>query len=188
MLNAICRGLLGERGELYWPVFTLQYRTRGTEAHKVYAQLEILTTPIKHDDIYVGNSEVVPSIAKALKHASNVRRDVEKKLIEAVKSVKPGAKITFADGEVLLDMPPTGKDQVENVFIWDNNEVRKIENLSPVADAVKNTFRYWVRRPRVFLAPQAWNRFETLGIDLAKLQDQFYAVLGGQLSLPFKQI
>ena len=177
LLDSVCRGLLGDRRELYWPIFELQYRAGGLDTEQVYQNLKDLSS-----------LEKVQGFEEALKLAQITRQSLADKLTYAVKKIG-GIDLPFYDGEILLDMPPMGKDQIENIFVWGDEGVRKIEDLSPIANAVKEAFTYWVRRPRVFLAPQAWKRLEVAKIDTAKLRKLFYNSFGNQAGLlPFPDI
>lgn len=72
--------------------------------------------------------------------------------------------LCFEDGDILIDIPPTGKDQVANIFVTSKGRVQLIQEVSPIASAVKDAFQYWVRKPRVFLSPAAWQQCKSVDL------------------------
>lgn len=102
-----------------------------------------------------------------------------------------GLDFAIQDGEVLIDIPPAGKDQVENIYVVDRDGFSPIQDLSSVADAVADAFRYWVRKPRVYFAPQllerlghradraaVWSACWTALVDLTQVQLDLFSRSG----------
>lgn len=86
-------------------------------------------------------------------------------------------EITIEDGELLIDVPPRGKDQIKNVYVSMGDETRTIQETSPIADAVSETFHYWSRRIRVFLAPRLWEAFAKAQISEATVRERCQSVM-----------
>jgi hypothetical protein len=80
----------------------------------------------------------------------------------------------------LIDIPPPGKDQADNIWIkLDDRKrpIRPIQDMSPLADDVSDAFRLWARRLRIFLAPRAWERILGLGLSEQDVHDRLEKVL-----------
>jgi HD superfamily phosphohydrolase len=175
LLNIIA-GLSGDRKHLYWPAFELQYEGDGQEV-RTQARLfnDVLTKCF--DDVH--NKTERKLILAAL---ADRRKEFRKLFLEEInqhlagqnkKSAKSknGKKNfarqndMFADHDILLDIPPPGKDQVENIFVSNGaGRVRSVRRFSPIADVVGDAFKYWVRRVRVFLSRPAWYGCNDLGL------------------------
>ncbi len=148
-LQSIADGLLGlDRKLVYWPGFELQYDPIPQSAtRRVYDGL-------MRESINAGNAGNPADYVKAI-------CDLRGSFVEKFRdSVRRGFReeLGFVDGEILIDIPPAGKDQVKNVFISEAGWIKPIEDLSPLSGAVSDAFRYWVRKPRVFLSPSAWKK------------------------------
>jgi HD superfamily phosphohydrolase len=150
-------GVLGaDRKLIYWSVFELQYRPgEAQKERKIFEGLREAT-------------KIPPegSPAASVNHYRAVRAEFSKLLSE-----KLDKKVLFADGEVLIDIPPAGKDQVDNVFVVrqggeqgaKQGKIYQIQELSPIANAVGDAFSYWVRKPRVFMNPKTSKRCRAAG-------------------------
>ena len=182
MLSDVAEGMLGrDRRLLYRSVFELQYRTGNA---------------LKTRETYEGLMDLSRQAAKAQSPAiyvdfcRTIRQTFAESLTRQLKN-RSQRKLTFSDGEVLIDIPPAGKDQVTNVFVNTNGDIRPVEQLSPLSDAVSGTFRYWVRKPRVFLGPTARAKCLDAGLTKSQLWDACFAALRDrvvlQLELPLEQ-
>ncbi len=171
LLSDICRGLLGERELLYWPVFELRYERTGRAERETPAQR--LFDTLREASDRLGRSR---SIAGFLKDVKSLRRQLSSRLAEEL-SECCGQRLKFDDGEVLLDIPPAGMDQVGNIFVVGSRGTKPIQDLSPVVDAIGEIFRYWARKIRIFMAPGAAERCESLGITSKVLHEASWDTL-----------
>jgi HD superfamily phosphohydrolase len=169
LLGSLCEGLLGDdRRKLYWEAFVLRYeRKAGGEAKSVYKSLMAISDEVNSANSlsgYIAESRLLRSQFTALMSARlNTRR----------------RRLKFDDGEVLIDIPPGGADQIENVFVNDKSRIKAIQELSPIADAVRDTFGLWARKVRVFMAPAAWQRCLAVGITAREVADScWWAMIG----------
>jgi len=145
LFEDIADGVLGrDRSLLYWKAFELRYE-RGSRG----AAREI------YDGLMQASEKAATHSGPAayVQFAGGIRRQFTSLFVK-----KLNMRVAFVDGEILIDIPPSGKDQVDNVFVHENGEIHRVQELSPLADAVSAAFRYWVRKPRVFLAPSAWRK------------------------------
>lgn len=151
LLEAMADGLLGrDRDLLYWTVFELKYeRERDSRALRLYNGL-------MH---YSLKGAAAGTPAEYVAFSRRVRDRFAELLLKQL-----GKGTVLDDGEVLIDIPPAGKDQVENVFVSEGDSVSAIQYLSPIANAVRDAFRYWVRRPRVFIGRTGWRKCEAAGL------------------------
>jgi HD superfamily phosphohydrolase/serine/threonine protein kinase len=175
LLNIIA-GLSGNRKHLYWPAFELQYEGDGNE---VRSQARLFNEVLSKcfDDVH-NKKERKPILAALADRRKEFRKLFLKEIMQhlatqnkkSAKSKKGKQNITrqntvFADHDILLDIPPAGKDQVENIFVSNGaGRVRSIRRFSPIADVVGDAFKYWVRRVRVFLSRPAWYGCNDLGL------------------------
>jgi hypothetical protein len=83
---------------------------------------------------------------------------------------------TFKPSDILIDIPPAGKDQIEDVFVVARGEARRVQEVSPMADAVGKAFQYWVRKPRIFIARETYVDLVKVGLD-SRLQSAAWHVL-----------
>ena len=156
MLKAICDGLLGERQYFYWSAFELRYERpiegpREGGAKSVYDRLMAVSDELNR------SPALAAYVSKAWSLRSNFSDLMETWLDEQ------GLSVRFEDGEILIDIPPVGADQIENIFVNDGERIKTIQDLSPIADAVRDTFGLWARKVRVFMAPGAWKRCASAG-------------------------
>ncbi len=162
-LKRICKCLLGEREFCYKEIFELGYEQGDKVArNSLYDFLLDQAKSINdaHDPINYLNS------------VSNQRRAISKQLGNRI-------NYQFDDGEILIDIPPGNKDQVDNVLVDCGEHVESMHEVSPMGDAVRSTFRYWTRSVRIFLAPEALKRCEDRGIGRHRLSTECRAVLEG---------
>jgi len=164
LLRDICDALLGARSKLYWPAFALHYKRAGGDTQSLAEWL------VQHSD----SQAAAPNIYEFVSRARAFRRLLGAKLQPAL-----GLATAFGDGDILIDIPPAGKDQIENIFVWTPEAVRPIQDLSPIADSVRDAFRYWVRKLRVFLSPPAWERCASVGISEKRLHRETWETLIG---------
>jgi HD superfamily phosphohydrolase/serine/threonine protein kinase len=164
LFESIADGILGEdRSQLYWRAFELRYeRGLGSEAANIYAGLMRTSEQIARQTNAAGYVKFSGEIRKQFAHF------FVKKL---------GKPLNLTDGEILIDIPPSGKDQVDNVFVRKDEKINRIQELSPLADAVSAAFRYWVRKPRVFLSPSAWKKCSEASISERQVSDACFDAL-----------
>ena len=146
LFENIADGVLGrDRGLLYWKAFELRYErgARGA-ARQIYEGLMLTSEKAARQT----------KLTAYIEFAKDIRYKFGRLFVKKLSRLV----VNFSDGEILIDIPPSGKDQVDNVFVQEDDKVRRVQDLSPLADAVSAAFRYWVRRPRVFLAPTAWKK------------------------------
>ena len=185
IVSNMANAILGEdRRLLYWAAFELPYTPRldsfkGTIAKEVYDRLTLLSEGIAKPK----NS------ASYIRYCQRIRNDFCEELSKALYAATK-KNMRFEDGEVLIDVPPGGKDQVDNVLVVEEDEIKPIHEVSPLASAVKDAFQHWVRKPRVFLSPQAWNTCRNLNLDDEQIKEACINALKGlvlsQLELPLK--
>lgn len=162
VLTDICDALLGDRRKLYWPAFELRYEREQGHAQAIQQRL----------------MQLVDDCIQETNPAASVKAyDALRKRITDGLSAKLKGKVKFKPGEVLIDIPPPGMDQVEGVWIEFSGERRPIQDLSPMADAVSNAFQHWSRRYRIFLSPSAWRKLEMLGLEKDAVHKLFWEVL-----------
>lgn len=155
LLASMCDGLLGARKALFWTVFELHYK-RGFQREPTREQT--LRRAVLENLTQISDALGKITTAQEFLARTKTFRGRFTRLVADGFRVKFGAAISFEDGELLVDIPPAGADQIENVFVWTQEGVRSIQEVSPIADAVSDAFRYWARRVRVFLAPHAWDK------------------------------
>jgi hypothetical protein len=96
-------------------------------------------------------SEAVEDI---LKFDKSLSTDLTRRLAHSL-----GAALEY--GDVILDIPEANKDQIANLYVLDvdgtDGEQRfcDIREISPIAGAIAESFRYWARRIRVFVSAGA---------------------------------
>jgi len=141
-LLKICECLLGERRFLYRKIFDLSYeREQEEERLGLYKSLSEW-------------SQRVNTSSGAFVFLQEVR--AKRQTITDALSVE--LKVDLKYGDVLLDIPPAGKDQVDDVFVDVGDRVKSIEEVSPMGTAVRDTFANWTRSVRIFLDPIALER------------------------------
>jgi hypothetical protein len=176
----VCAAILDQRLQLYKSFFELRYDL-GSDGHGNHSAAVSLAT---------GFQEVADSIAQAktplqfILLVRKLRRSFGEKLADKLKETS-GKEAKFLEGEILVDIPPHNKDQIDGVFVLVDGNPRAIQTVSPVAHAVSDVFRLWVRRVRVFVAPTACERCRADGITASDIVKACDAVaLGvGQLDL-----
>jgi HD associated region len=148
VLGQMCRGLLGDREAVHWPAFELRYG-RSADAADLAVGL------MRHADAM----HAAPDGFSYVKRCRTFRRQLSEHLASQL-----GHRIAFSYGDLLIDIPPSGKDQIDNIFVIADGTTRPIQDVSPVANAIRDSFRYWVRKVRVFLSPAAWSNCRRVGI------------------------
>jgi HD superfamily phosphohydrolase len=153
MLDA-CDGLMGDRRKLYRRYFELRYDSREQLLHTSHRKS--LSAKLMEDWDYMNRAKVPHEYVHLVRV---LRQNVTRRLATKLKN-----KVQFLDGEILIDIPPKGKDQIEHVYVLYDGTPIPIQQMSPVADAVRDAFTYWVRKVRVFVAPSAQQKFASAGI------------------------
>jgi HD superfamily phosphohydrolase len=146
-LSSMCDALLGDRNGLYWPAFELQYGPSQDDARSLAGGLMAAADRL---DLATGFEYVEGKRGMRRELATYLRQELQD-------------AVAFAPGDLLVDVPPAGKDQVDNVFVV-GDDVRQVQDVSPLALAVRDAFRFWVRRLRVFLSPAVWDRCTRAGL------------------------
>jgi HD superfamily phosphohydrolase len=174
LFRDMCNCLLGNRRYLYHRIFELRYEQGkdlpdGAEpesdgakpwqatAEKLYDTLEGLSRELN------SREGTTPEV-----YIHELRRFRKKFSDDLERELDP--KISFDVGDILVDIPPAGKDQVENVFVVRGGKIRPIQQMSPIADGVRNAFRVWARHVRVFISRTALKRCADAGITASQLE------------------
>lgn len=167
VLIGACDALLGVREKAYKEAFVLPYKGHSPSmgADDVIA-------------VYKRLVELSESLFKAstpsafVKRSKRLRREFTSAL---TKKLPSGVRIV--EGELLVDIPPAGRDQVNNLFVLDRGGAHKIEDLSYMAFAVSESFRYWTRPFRIFLSPALMGRLRNANLLERQLSDLCWEVL-----------
>jgi hypothetical protein len=163
-LREICECLLGDRRFLYKEIFALTYEQHPSTDGK--------TDP---SDIYISLSKwsqranAAGSALDFLQMTRTKRREITDKMSEA--------GIELKDGDILIDVPPAGRDQVDNIFVDFGDVIRSIHEVSFMGYAVRYSFAYWTRSLRIFIAPDALEKYEKRGITRETLRQRCNEIL-----------
>lgn len=172
ILGEICDGLQGRRDRVYWPAFELRYERQKGPGQRIAKWLTECADTLNK----------APDPADFVRGTDLLREEVSREL-----QLQLGRGFAFEPGDVLIDIPPPGKDQADNIWIQIDDPkrpIRPIQDLSPLADDVSNAFRLWARRLRIFLSPRAWARALQLGFSEEDVRDRLEKAL---LALERKQ-
>jgi HD superfamily phosphohydrolase len=161
-----CDALRGDRKQLYWRAFDLKYEGPGQVGKGAVQIFDKLLD-------YFDPEKYVPSLVGTARRHSALRAQFANNLLGKFQDLK----VIIEDGELLIDVPPRGKDQIKNVYVWMGDATKTVQESSPIAEAVGDTFRYWSRRIRVFLAPRVWNAFADAGISEEAVRAQCFLVM-----------
>jgi len=167
-LLEICECVLGERRFLYKEIFALTYEAQSSDERY---QSKINLRP---SELYASLnkwSHVANSSRSPLAYLESVRGRRQ------ILTDRLAHELHFAlkDGDVLIDIPPSGRDQVDNIFIDCGDVIRSIHDVSFMGHAVRYSFANWTRTARIFVAPEAIEKCEIRGVtrvQLAGLCDQ----------------
>lgn len=146
-LSDACDALGGERKKAYKECFVLHYRGH-SNVHRP-EDVELIHLGLMRQFIELNE--------KSRREYIDAVRAFRKKFADAL-ATKLGIPDGILDGEILLDIPPAGRDQASNIFVIDEGEAHFIQELSPMADAVSETFKTWARHFRVFCSPLLLDR------------------------------
>jgi hypothetical protein len=111
-------------------------------------------------------------------------REVDHQRRELTSALSKEFGVSLTEGDVLLDVPPGGRDQVDNIFVDIGNKEVPLDNLSAMGGAVQATFRDWTRTARIFMSSEAFERCIRRGHDRVGLQNKTSDVLARLL--PFR--
>lgn len=168
MLAKMCNGLRREQRSWLKRVYELRYEQRADTPMKrdvrsadsepaagtpegVYRMLQDWSQDVNRTD--------ATSIEQYISELRGLRKRVADDL-----SQRLGRDVDFMVGDVLIDIPPAGKDQVDNVFVSREDRLRGIQQMSPISKGVRQTFRFWARHVRVFMSADAVDRCANAGI------------------------
>jgi HD superfamily phosphohydrolase len=164
LFHDICDCLIGNRDYLYHQIFELRYERDDadvesfqTQGEKIYEMLEESSRKL--------NGDVAVTPAAFIEDVRKLRGTFSRYL-----SVRLGASVKFNVGDILIDIPPAGRDQVNNVFVDRDGAIRPIQNVSPLANAVRGAFKLWARHVRVFISRTALERCKIAGIKDGQLE------------------
>lgn len=160
-----------ERDGLYWKAYELEFEriseTSAVEPSNKTVSIFALYMKLLADHA-VGAT--APKMKDRLKEVGRLRRATTAEFARRVRDNGTDKHLDVFDGEVLVDRAPVGKDQVENIFVVSDGNVQAIQDVSAIADAIRQTFGYWARKLRVFLAPDLVRRCAEAGIEWMRLQ------------------
>jgi HD superfamily phosphohydrolase/serine/threonine protein kinase len=144
LAQSACNALLGDRQALWWSGFEMRYEKADSKSQQsLYNKLAL----------YAAGLNQAPTLKRYLERQAALRQTLAQQL-----SRRLGVRLS--PGDALVDIPEPNADQVKNVFVHDDRAlaapIKPIQELSPIADAVSETFRFWARKIRVFLSPGAW--------------------------------
>jgi HD superfamily phosphohydrolase len=167
-LIAACCGLLGDKACTYRQYFELHYEAHWlkdispTSDQRETAE-SILDNLWEKWDVIHGNrsGSCRQPPWDTIEKLREFRRNFTQQLEAAL-----SRDFHFYDGEVLIDIPPPNRDQVDDIFVvTPDSRTVPIQHMSPVAGAVRDAFRRWVRTLRVFISRKAESRFVNAGIE-----------------------
>lgn len=158
-----CEALSGTRTKAYKECFVLRYRGNSnvhapSDVKKIYSRLMQKWIDINGQ----GGLEYLRSL-----------QEFRIEFTERI-SKKLDLGVDIKDGEILIDVPPAGRDQVSNIFIVDDGGPHYIQELSPMAHAVSEAFRVWARQFRVFCSP---GLLERIAVDRGEIAAKCWQVL-----------
>ena len=164
-LRHICDALLGNRSLLYKRILELNFEPGN-------ASKEGLTTLEIYAALHKWSSELNEST-----HPIRYLRDIHVKRLVLTKIISSQIGVELGDGDVLLDVPPAGKDQVDDIFVAVNGSPTPMNEMSAMGKAVRDTFRDWTRTVRIFLSADALRKCEEKGSSRSALRGHAYASL-----------
>lgn len=181
--GALRSGLLGERSAMYWTVAELYGFPENGRGHTIGSREPGgRSVGQLYEDLLARWS---PTVTKSALDVALARQKLRDDLIrEVIKALGGPRRSPLREpGSILLDVPRAGKDQVENLFVasdW-GVEPERLEDLTPLADAVAEAFRRSVRRVRVLMRPDV-ARALSADIGESALEDLMRLALTSTLS------
>ena len=132
VVTDICDALLGNREKLYWPAFEMRYRGPGTSEIKSFTRADARELHDRLVEYWEGTWNVTDErtswrngdvpLLKVLHHWKRTRAQIAHGIVD-----KLGLRgLAARDGEVLIDLPPRGKDQIRNVYVNDLPQARMV--------------------------------------------------------------
>ena len=119
----MCEAILGQKSQCYKMVYEYKYSDRRAIAQK-YDKLSN-TADAKN---------LSPSIAECLRAYCEDFGRLARLMTVQIRAL--GIEVNIEPGDILIDIPPPGKDQIKNVFIVIGDEVSPIETVNPIAESV----------------------------------------------------
>jgi hypothetical protein len=169
MLKNTCAGLAGDRTQLYRQFFELSYERPSYTQDKENPRRSLALSD-KLGQIWDDINAEVPG--EYINKVREFRLTFSKRLSAALRG-----RVDFRVGELLVDIPPSNRDQVNDVYVITTEQAEPIQELSPVADAISDAFKYWVRKVRVFIAPTVVSRMGAANVMPDEVRDACGKVL-----------
>jgi HD superfamily phosphohydrolase len=158
-LIRICDALQGDRSKIYKRIFELHFDPSLKNGGKIFKSLN------KWDKSMSGENTL-----RRFSTIQQIRTKISTEL-------ERRTDVHFDAADILIDIPPAGKDQVDDIFVILNNTVRSIHEVSSMGNAVRATFQTWTRSVRIFCAPEALQKCEREGHSRANLHNHCYEAL-----------
>ena len=112
-------------------------------------------------------------------------RNVARILVQMVPKLKLRS---IGNGQLLVDVPPPGRDETDHILVHSIDGPPRFDQLSAFGQAVGQTFEYWARCPRVFAAPDVAKKFiEAYGTE-QELQKACHKAICQILNVPAEQM
>ena len=170
LLSRVCDGLAGDRRQLYKQYYELPYERQREHSQngRILSSLSLSTRLASIWDKLNDEKQT------AYQYVSNVRE--LRKSVASLLSSRLSKPVKFADGEILIDIPPSNRDQIQDVYVVKDG-VTPIQEVSPVADGISHAFQFWVRKVRVFVAPSAEQKMIHAGLRREDVRDACSGVM-----------
>jgi HD superfamily phosphohydrolase len=169
-VRQMCLGLLGERPHVFRSTYELNYNP-SADPKNIFNAID-------------GQIQKIQKNEKARSAARAVMRFKQKIARSVMQNLASEAKVSLDEHDLLVDVPPQGKDQIKNAFVATGQGVLPIQAVSPLANAIDESFRLWVRTLRVYMSRDAIARCEAAGISPGKIRKACRDSLDPQGRLP----
>jgi len=150
----ICSALRGDRTLFYWTILEIWSQTARDTEHK-RLQDAVYWRAIEQAESHGTNA------SDQTTRVSLTSAWMEKLANDLVSRIVPGDPPTVRPGELLLDIPTPGTDQIDDLVIQAGGphfDVHPLAAVSPLGAATKEAFERSVRRVRVFVHPRLARR------------------------------
>jgi hypothetical protein len=145
-LVEMCDGLLDrEKSSLYKNIFELRYRPKSKDQLIInrYKNLVDEATKALSSKLPIDDYEFLKLARQTFVSEFNKKSHF----------ISGGTLPDISPLDVIVDIPPFGKDQVRNLFIHLADGPINILEASGLAESIADTFRYWARVLRIYLHP-----------------------------------